>query len=68
MLDQLNGLHQKDTESKIDRALAAPQPLLISSLPILEPMDEAPTEKAVPAAGTSANLDPMDEAPKQAAE
>ena len=68
MLKQLNGLHQKDTESKSDRALVVTSPLPIPSLRTLEPMDEAPTEASVAAVGTNTNLDPMDEAPEEVAE
>ena len=42
LLDQLNGLNQKDTESNMDRALAAPPPSpMIPSLPSIEKTDEA---------------------------
>ena len=65
-LDQLNGINQNDTESKMDRALAAPPPLpIIPSLPTIEQTDEAPADSSVAAAGTNTNVDTMDEDPEE---
>ena len=66
MIDKLNGLNQKDTESKMDRALAVPPPLLmIPSLPPIKRTDEAPADASVEAAGTNANVDTMGEYPEE---
>ena len=60
MIDQLNGINQKDMESKMDRALPAPPPLpMIPQIPPIERMDEAPVDASVAAAGTNTNVDTM---------
>ena len=64
MIDQLNRINQKDTESNMNRALATPPPILmIPSLPTIERTDEAPAYASVSDAGTNANFDTMDEDP-----
>ena len=65
MIDQLNRLNQKDTESNIYRTLYAPPPLpMIPSLPSIEQKDEAPANTSVAASGENDNVDAMDEYPE----
>ena len=66
MIDQLNGINQKDTESNMYRVLAAPPPLpMIPLLPPIERTDEAPADASVAAARTNANIDTIDEEPEE---
>ena len=65
LLDQLNGINQKYTESKMDCSPAAPPPLpMIPSLPYIEQKDEAPANTSVAASGENDNVDAMDEYPE----
>ena len=66
MIDQLNGINQKDTESNTYRVLAAPPPLpMIPLLPPIERTYEAPADASVVAARTNANIDTIDEEPEE---